>query len=80
MDCFKLICEVIKCVNTDGEADKKGVSEKDVCPKQLAMGIKIEDEHTNDPELAKEIALDHLAEIPDYYTRLKKMEHEAGVK
>ena len=46
-------------------------------PEQLAMGIEIEFEHTNDQEIAKQIALDHLAEIPDYYTRLKKMEDEA---
>jgi hypothetical protein len=44
---------------------------------QLAMGIKIEQEHTDCPYMAKEIAKDHLAEIPDYYTRLKKMEEDA---
>jgi hypothetical protein len=44
------------------------------------MGIEIELEHTDDREIAKKIALDHLAEIPDYYTRLKKMEDEAGIK
>ena len=27
-------------------------------------------------EMAKRIALDHLAECPDYYTRLAKMEKE----
>lgn len=42
--------------------------------KQLAMGIKVEKEHTDDPEEAKEVAKDHLVELPDYYTRLKKME------
>lgn len=41
---------------------------------QLAMGIKVESEHTSDKKLAREIALDHLAEKPDYYTRLKKVE------
>jgi len=46
-------------------------------PKELAMGIKIEMEHTKYPELAKYISLAHLKEIPDYYTRLKKMEEEA---
>ena len=59
-----------------GEALKKGISEKDVDPKELKMGIKVEMEHTGDPELAKKIALDHLAELEDYYTRLKKMESE----
>jgi hypothetical protein len=48
--------------------------------KQLAMGIKIEMEHTADKEIAREIAMDHLAEIPDYYTRLKNMETKAGIE
>lgn len=48
-----------------------------VDPNQLEMGIKVEMEHTPDQTVAKKIALDHLAEIPDYYTRLDKMEKEA---
>jgi hypothetical protein len=57
-----------------GLADKK--KPNNFNPKELEMGIKIEMEHTDDKELAKEIAMDHLTEIPDYYTRLKKMESE----
>lgn len=49
-------------------------------PKQLQKGIEIEMEHTNDPEKAKEIAKDHLTEIPDYYTRLEKMEKSTEVE
>ena len=49
-------------------------------PKQLEMGIKIEMEHTFNRQIAKKIALDHLREIPDYYTRLLKMERDAGIK
>jgi hypothetical protein len=45
--------------------------------KQLNMGEPIEHEHTKDHELAMDIALQHLDEIPDYYTRLKKMEASA---
>ena len=45
--------------------------------KQLAMGIKVEREHTDDDDIAEAIAKDHLAEIPDYYTRLAKMEAQA---
>ena len=45
--------------------------------KQLDMGEPIEHEHTKDHELAMDIALQHLDEIPDYYTRLKKMELDA---
>lgn len=41
---------------------------------QLSIGIKVEQEHTSDIQLAKEIALDHLGERPDYYQRLKKVE------
>jgi hypothetical protein len=42
--------------------------------KQLRMGIKVETEHTNNKSKAEEIALDHLWEDPNYYTKLKKME------
>ena len=45
--------------------------------KQLDMGEPIEHEHTKDHTLAMDIALQHLDEIPDYYTRLKKMEADA---
>lgn len=42
--------------------------------KELQDGIKVEYEHTDDPEIAKAIAKDHLAECNTYYTRLAKME------
>lgn len=55
-----------------GEADldylKKSTNEPD--PYELAMGIAVEMEHTNDRKKSREIALDHLKETPDYYTRL----------
>ena len=63
-------------VDTTGLADKKGTDEGDVHPEQLLMGIKVEMEHTKDKSLAKQIALDHLTEVPDYYTRLVKMEKD----
>ena len=44
---------------------------------ELSVGINVETEHTKSKKKAKEIALDHLEEIPDYYTRLKKMEKGA---
>lgn len=50
----------------------------EVDPKELEMGIKVELEHTNCPLIAERIAMDHLAEISDYYTRLKKMESDTG--
>lgn len=52
---------------------------------ELQRGIQVEQEHLvgssfTDEEkhdLAQEIAMDHLSEIPDYYTRLDHMEGEA---
>jgi hypothetical protein len=39
---------------------------------QLKKGVKVEQEHTKDIKVAKEIALDHLKEDPNYYTKLLK--------
>lgn len=46
--------------------------EDKVDPHQLAMGIEVETEHTDDSDAAEKIARDHLAEDPEYYTKLKK--------
>jgi hypothetical protein len=62
-----------------GRAAEKNFIEKDADPSELSMGISVEKEHTGCFLVAKRIALDHLAEIKDYYTRLKKMEEEAGI-
>jgi hypothetical protein len=55
---------------------------------QYRMGMDVELEHGardpqtdvtgGDPVLTGKIALAHLKELPDYYTRLQKMEAEAG--
>lgn len=42
--------------------------------KQLEMGMKVETEHTDDEDKAKEIAFDHLWEDPKYYSKLSKIE------
>ena len=47
--------------------------EKDVDPKELKMGVEVEMEHTNDEKKSKMIALQHLAEDPEYYTKLKSL-------
>jgi len=57
---------------------------------QYRMGLDVElehglvDPHTNvtndDPIMTGKIALAHLNEFPDYYTRLDKMEREAEGK
>jgi len=54
-------------------AKKHGVS-VDKINDQLKMGIAVEKEHTSHADVARTIALAHLAELPDYYTKLKKME------
>lgn len=48
-------------------------------PWQIQRGVQVELEHTRDPRIAYEIAVDHLYEIPDYYTRLDQMERAAGL-
>lgn len=63
-----------------GYANEKNFTAEDADPDELAMGIKVEMEHTSNRAIAERIALDHLSEIKDYYTRLKKMEEEAGVE
>ena len=40
---------------------------------ELQLGIQTELEHTDDPEIAKEIAKDHLSENPNYYSILKSV-------
>ncbi len=55
---------------------------------QFRMGLEVESEHgSHDPQtnvthddmdVTGKIAWAHLKEIPDYYTRLKRMEEEAG--
>ena len=63
-----------------GRAADKGFTEKDADPKELAMGVKIEMEHTTNKDISKKISLDHLSEISDYYQRLKRMEEDAGIE
>ncbi len=68
--------------------DKIGIDWKNVDLEQFRMGLEVEMEHgslwgdaTNvtkdDPLFTGKIAWAHLKEIPDYYTRLDKMESEA---
>jgi hypothetical protein len=58
-----------------GKADSNQPS--DFSKDQIRKGTKVEMEHVNDRSLAEEIAMDHLAEFPDYYDRLAKMEAQA---
>ena len=64
-----------------------GIDWKKFDVEQFRMGLDVELEHglvdprtnvTNDDEIMTgKIALAHLNEFPDYYTRLEKMENEA---
>jgi Domain of unknown function (DUF6321)/Protein of unknown function (DUF5661) len=67
----------VKSHKTVEQIAKKHRLDVSFIQKQLEMGIPIEHEHTRDKDLATDIALQHLDEIPDYYTRLKKMESDA---
>ena len=73
----KKISEQMKPYKTVEQIAKKHRLEVSFIQNQLDMGEPIEHEHTKNHELAREIALQHLDEIPDYYTRLKKMEAQA---
>jgi hypothetical protein len=68
------------------------IEDEDIDQDQLTQGIEVEREHADTvkwlmshPEATPDqafamIAKDHLAEIPDYYTRLKAMEKSADDK
>ena len=47
---------------------------------QVKIGTKIEGEHTTSKSGAKITALQHVDELPDYYTRLKKAEKKKPMK
>jgi hypothetical protein len=57
-------------------ATKHNVSVEEI-KKQLEMGIKVEGEHTSSKTAARITALQHLDEVPDYYTKLKKVEKKS---
>lgn len=63
----------VRTLEVDAIAHHHGV-DPDNIEKQLALGIEVELEHTTDPAVAREIALDHLMELPDYYDRLSGIE------
>jgi Protein of unknown function (DUF5661) len=70
--------------------DKLGIDWSRFDVEQFRMGLDVELEHGlrdpstdvtgNDPVLTGKVALAHLNEFPDYYTRLAKMEREAKEK
>jgi hypothetical protein len=55
-------------IKSNGKKDTR--EDMDYPPKELHMGISEEMEHTDDEEIAKQIAKDHLDEDPEYYSKL----------
>lgn len=66
--------------------DGLGINWSEIDFEQFRMGLEVELEHgkvdprtnvtDNDPILTGKIAWAHLNELPDYYSRLKKLEQE----
>lgn len=56
-----------------GYADGKKPSDYE--KSQVDRGKDVEFEHTDNPDIAKEIAMDHLQEHKDYYIGLEHMEN-----
>ena len=61
-----------------GKGDNLSPSDVDLF--ELRKGLKVEREHTKDKNIASEIALDHLAEDPKYYTHLESIHKENPIK
>lgn len=53
-----------------GIGDNKLPSDFD--KEELLKGVKDEMEHTNNPHIALEIAIDHLTKEPNYYSKMGK--------
>ncbi len=71
---YRLATEQNKTKNKleGGLADEKNPNDFD--KEQLAKGVIVEMEHTNDTKVAIEIAMDHLTEDPEYYSKLETIE------
>lgn len=54
-------------------ANMHGVSVEHI-EQQIALGLKDESEHTNDPDKQREIAMDHLVTDPNFYTKEEEKE------
>ena len=70
---YSLLTSLVNLKGGDAPDDKFDANE-------LKMGIEVEKEHHDNPIITKAIAKGHLLEVKDYYTRLKKMEKEAGIE
>jgi len=64
----------VKSYKTPEEISKKHKVSLDKIIQQVKMGTKVEGEHTTSKSGAKITALQHVDELPDYYSKLKKVE------
>jgi sulfite reductase beta subunit-like hemoprotein len=71
MDLLKILDDWYVDQIEGGKGDHAKPSDFDL--RQLFMGVYVELEHTHDPMMAMEIAMDHLVEDPAYYDALKKV-------
>ena len=70
--------DTVRILRNKGILNEALIAEKnlDVDQEELKKGIEVEKEHTDDAVKAEQIALDHLAEDPKYYTKLAKADLE----
>jgi hypothetical protein len=73
-DAFHIDINGFKDSLKGGIADGKSITAYDL--EELLIGIKFEMEHTSDRFIALELAMDHLERIPDYYSRLRRLERD----
>ena len=53
---------------SEGNFNKSGKKESDFDPKEIAMGMIVEEEHSSNKVFRKRITLDYLADNPHYYS------------
>jgi hypothetical protein len=70
----------VKPYRSPEEIAKKHKVPLDNIMKQVKIGTKVEGEHTTSKSGARITALQHVDELPDYYTKLKKVEKKPTMK
>lgn len=61
----------LKQIGVSESLKPAGIQPSEVDPSELEMGMDDEKDHTNDPGEQQTIALQHLKDKPDYYSRIK---------
>lgn len=73
---YRVLTDYIKNSIRIEDLKHAGDPDSDFDAAELKAGTKVETEHLDNREAAKAVAKAHLAEFPDYYTRLKAMEDQ----